>query len=211
MSGCWLVGLLLMAAGGAWAEDAAPVIRLSDPYCITRGFARVSTIPTGTYDAATLTASLVPAGLATLAVRVIDAGHLELTLQALEPGNGFLQLQGPQQREVARTRVQVVSLASTATKSISRDRELADGRLVFGMWLVMRPYVPGLDVHLTCTGDHNSIPDGLREQWAATETCQQAPALGLGRLRFRMVREAAGEWVPYTISLYQDGEEVGAR
>jgi hypothetical protein len=211
MSGRWLVSLLLMAAGGAWAVEPAPVIRLSDPYCITRGFARVSTIATGTYDAATLTASLVPAGLATLAVRVIDAGHLELTLQALEPGNGFLQLQGPLQREVARTRLQVVSLASTATKSISWDRKLADGRIVFGMWLVMQPYVPGLDVHFVCTGDHNSVPDGLREQWAATETCLQSPALGVGRLRFRTVLDPAGKWVPYTISLYQDGEEVGAR
>jgi hypothetical protein len=195
---------------GCLTAQESPAIRVADPLCLTRKDPRTARIPTGDIPAATLSVAWTPVSLATITSRVVDAGHIELTLQANEPGDGILRFLDPAQKEVARTRLQVVSIRSTATKSISSERDLPDGRVIFDLWLVMQPYVPGLDIAFCLDGKRNTLPDGLRSQWAATETCIQTQSNGAGRLKFRIVRDAKGKWVPYKYTLYQNGEEVGS-
>lgn len=207
--GSGLIGILACTGSGLAAQES-PQIRVADPLCLTRKHPRTALIPTGNIPAASLSVAWSPTSLAKISSRVVDPGHLELTLQANEPGNGMLQFNDPAGKAVARTRLQVVSISSTATKSISSERDLPDGRVIFDLWLVMQPYVPGLDIAFCLDGKRNTLPDGLRSQWVATETCLQADSNGAARMKFRIVRDANGKWVPYIYTLYQNGEEVGA-
>ncbi len=207
--GSGLVVILALSGARLVAQESAQ-IRVADPLCLTRVDPRTALIPTGDIPAASLRVAWSPVSLATITSRVVDPGHLELTLQAKEPGDGILQFLDLAGKDVARTRLQVVSIRSTATKGISAERDLPDGRTIFDLWLVMQPYVPGLDIAFCLDGKGNTLPDGLRSQWVATESCPQIECNGAARMKFRIVRDANAKWVPYTYTLYQNGEEVGA-
>lgn len=203
----WLFPVLMSGGLAALSPAVEPAIHFSEPLCIAQGFTRVSSFSTADLPPGKLRVAVTPATLAQAEVVELDPGHGALHVRAKTPGRGELHLFDANQREVAHSQVQVIAMASTTTKSISDERTLADGSVIFHGELILTPYVPGLDLRFNCTGASNTIPDGLREWWVASETFNQTPA-GTGWIPFRMLRAPRATWVPYAFTMYQDGEQV---
>ena len=183
----WRLASLLWVAGMVLGTAAEPLMHLSDPLCIAQSFTRVSPLADLDKLPGSLRVALIPAGLAQAEIVEVSPGHRALHLRAKTLGSGELRLFDANQREVAHSQVQVVSMATTTTKWIADERTLADGSVIFHGELIMTPYVPGLDLRFTCLSSDNTVPDGLREWWAASETFTRTPA-GTAWISFRMVR-----------------------
>lgn len=184
-----------------------PAIHLSDPLCIAENFTRVSPFSTADLPSGAMRVVITPDTLAKAEVIEQKPGHCTLHVQAKTPGRGELHLFDANQREVAHSQVQVISMASTTSKSINNERTLTDGSVILHGELIMTPCVPGLDLRFNCTGASNTLSDGLREWWVASETFTRTPA-GTGWIPFRMLRAPKATWVPYAFTVYQDGEQV---
>lgn len=210
-----MVTLRVLLPGLAWlalatlpaAEEA---IRLQDPLCVMTTFIRHTLVATGSMPAGELTAAITPPAWGRVVARAADPTHLDLAITATQGGDGVLTLRHPTRGEVASTRVRVVRVASTAVSGISSEATLADGSVVFQGELVLTPHVPGLDLRFISLGKGNTVQDGHDEWWVSTDQFTQVPVTGSSWIPFRIVRPPRGKWVPYTSTLYQEGEQVGA-
>ena len=199
-----VVGVVALAA----AEDR---LRLPDPLCVSSSFVRHTLVATGTVPAADIRATVEPAAWAqvTQTQPATDRLDLALTVARESRGSAVLTLRGAEGRVLATTKIQLVTLTSTATSGIIAEATLADKSAVFQGELVLNPHVSGLDLRFVSLGKGNTVQDGHTEWWVSSETFTPVPLTGSSWVPFRLVRPAGAKWVPYSSVLYQNGEQVG--
>jgi hypothetical protein len=165
-------------------------------------------IRTGQVAAGEITVQTQPEGLLTASCLALDAGRIELRLQATGPGRGSIELLDGRKMVRLRRQVQVVSLTTDSTKTISTEYSLPDGTAVFKGQLILTPHLPGLDVRFACLSTTVTVADGLSERWMASETFTPSPTGDSSQTSFRMFRQPGARWVPFAFNLYQDGEQI---
>lgn len=200
--------LLVAVLGGPLAavEGLAPLI--PELICCSRECPRTVEVRDAANDLTGASLRVAPATLLKPSVRVVNAHHLILSLEMLANGSGTVELLDARSTVIARSRIQVVDLATNVAKGIGNEATLADGSEVFVGDIIMRPYVPGLDIRFVSIGKQVTVPDGLHEWWIASEAFTPTPSTGNAHVGFRMVRAPGQKWVPFTYLIYQDGVQV---
>lgn len=192
------------------AEPAPEAWAVPEPLCCSQGYERRVLVGTGELAAAGVTVRVLPATMLAATSRALDAHRLEIRLRAVAPGQGTFELVDAGQIVRLRRQVQVMTLTTDSEKHIATEERRPDGSVVFTGQLILRPYLPGLDVCFACLNPRVKVPDGLGSSWIASETFTPNAAGDSAQTTFRMIREPGGRYVPFTYILYQAGEQISA-
>jgi hypothetical protein len=214
----WLLMTLSLAyLIGAEPADIKPHVLPTTLYC-TVDYARRALVDIDVPKNG-LSIRTTPDKLFDASLKVISPKQVEIRLRALNAGHGTLELVestvddqgkaiGVELNVLRRCDLQVIKISPNTIKWISHVDTLPDGSEVFEGELVLRPYVPGIDVRFMCLKPRNTVLDGLGERWIASETFTPIPSTGNGITSFRMVRPKEEKWVPYGYVSYQNGEQI---